>query len=62
MIVVGIWWFPDPVWYRFGDQPHVRDGSLLLQLQDHQQDRARQGTKLGRFRRREASLLCSESV
>jgi len=46
MFFSGIRRLTDAFRHRVGDQPPVRDGRLLLQLQDHQQDRSYQGTTL----------------
>ena len=41
---IGFRWPPHPLWHCQRDQPRVRDGRLLLQLQDHQPVRPCQGT------------------
>ena len=33
--LIGLWWSSDNIRHRISHQPHIRDGRLLLQLQDY---------------------------
>lgn len=46
----GLRRFPHPVRCGFGDQPHLRDFRLLLQLQAHKADGTREGVVFGAHR------------